>query len=80
MTRRHHAERMVRPNLVRHYFAIEDHLRTDARRYNFMAGEGQHKRSLSTDSRSLTWLVLQRARLKFRVENSLRRWKHRLAQ
>ena len=80
MTRRHHAERMVRPSLVRDYLAIEDHLRTDARLYDFMAGEGQHNQSLNTDLPSVTWLVLQRDRLKVRVENSLHRWKHRLAQ
>lgn len=69
-----------KPGLVSHYLAIEGHLRTGARLYDFMAGDGQHKQSLSTDTRSLTWLVLQRDRLKFRIENALRRWKRRLAQ
>ena len=69
-----------KPGLVSHYLAIEGHLRSGARLYDFMAGEGQHKQNLSTDSRSLTWLVLQRDRFKFRVENTLRQWKHRLGQ
>jgi len=68
----------LKPGLVTHAMAIEHNLRAGARVYDFMAGEGQHKASLGTDSVELFWLVLQRDRLRFRVEGGLRKVKQRL--
>lgn len=68
-----------KPGLVSHYLSIDHHLRTGARIYDFMAGDGQHKQNLSTDVRSLVWSVDQRPRLKFRLEDLLRQLKHRVA-
>lgn len=72
------ADNKRKPGLVSHYLTIEHHLRSGARVYDFLAGEGQHKQSLATNAHSLVWLVEQRDRLKFRMENSLRRLKERL--
>lgn len=68
-----------KPGLVSHHLAIEHHLRAGARVYDFLAGDGQHKQSLATNVHSLVWLVAQRKRLKFRIENALRQVKHTLA-
>ncbi len=69
-----------KPGLVTHYLAIERNLQQGARIYDFMAGHGQHKRSLSNASREMTWLVLQRNILKNRLEQGLRRFKQGLAE
>ena len=66
------ADPRLKPGLVSHYLAIEHNLAQGARIYDFMAGDGQHKRSLGTRAGELTWLVLQRPRVKFRLENALR--------
>lgn len=68
-----------KPGLVSHYLAIGHHLRSGAHIYDFMSGEGQYKDSLSTNTGSLVWAVSQREQLKFHLENSLGRWKRRLA-
>ena len=68
----------LKPGLVTHAMAIEHNLRAGARVYDFMAGEGQHKASLGTGSSELFWLVLQRDRLRFRVEDGLRKVKQRM--
>jgi CelD/BcsL family acetyltransferase involved in cellulose biosynthesis len=65
---------------VTHYLAIERNLDQGAAIYDFMAGYGQHKRSLSNATRDMTWLVLQRDLFKNRVEQKLRRIKLRLEQ
>lgn len=66
------ADPRLKPGLVSHYLAIEHNLEQGARIYDFMAGDGQHKRSLGTNAGGLTWLVLQRRLAKFRLENALR--------
>ena len=62
----------LKPGLVSHYLAIHYNLGLETRAYDFMAGEGQHKRSLGTHASNMTWLVLQRDLAKFRLENALR--------
>jgi CelD/BcsL family acetyltransferase involved in cellulose biosynthesis len=69
-----------KPGLVTHYLAIERNLDQGAAIYDFMAGYGQHKRSLSNATRDMTWLVLQRDLFKNRVEQKLRRIKLQLEQ
>ena len=67
-----------KPGLVTHYLAIEENLSHGAKIYDFMAGQGQHKRSLSNATQDMTWLVLQRNILKNRLEQQLRRIKRQL--
>ncbi len=69
-----------KPGLVSHGLAIEHHLKAGARLYDFMAGEGQHKRSLGSGTRELVWLVAQRPRMKYRLENALRAIKQRMTR
>lgn len=75
----YHNDNKRKPGLVSHHLAIEHHLRAGARFYDFLAGDGQHKQSLATNVHSLSWLVVQRKRLKFRIENALRQVKHTFA-
>lgn len=62
-----------RPGFVCHYQAIEFNLETGAQAYDLMAGDSRYKRNLGTHSGQMHWVVLQRDRLKFRVERYLKR-------
>jgi len=64
------------PGLLCIYLAIERYLSRGALTYDFLAGDSQYKRRLSTHSYQITWSVLQRNRLRFRVETALRAIKH----
>jgi CelD/BcsL family acetyltransferase involved in cellulose biosynthesis len=65
------------PGLVSHAMAVSFNALAGQRVYDFMAGDQQYKRSLCTDTGELHWLVLQRNRLKFNIEDLLRRGKRR---
>ena len=66
------------PGLVSHAMAVSFNAAAGHRVYDFMAGDQQYKRSLCTDTGELHWLVLQRTRLQFSLEDLLRRAKRRL--
>lgn len=69
-----------KPGLVSHYMAIRYNLSTSARIYDFMAGRAQHKTSLSTDAISMVWIVLQRDRFKYQLEDFLRSLKRKITR
>jgi len=60
------------PGLLLHAMAIEHNASLGHRRYDFLAGEGQHKQALSSSSEPLFWGEIQRNRLKLRLEAGLR--------
>ncbi len=62
----------LKPGLVTHAACIEAHLRGGRRSYDFLAGRGQYKDSLSLESREMVWLRLQRPRLKLSLERRAR--------
>ena len=64
-----------KPGFVCHYLAIKYHLERDARIYDFMAGDSQYKRSLSTHTDELSWLVLQKDRVLLGLERRLKKVK-----
>lgn len=66
------------PGLVCHHLAIEYNSMCGHRVYDLMAGDARYKRLLGTHAGEMEWLVWQRDRLKFRVEKTLRKIKHRL--
>lgn len=70
----------LKPGLVAHCRAIERNLSEGRKIYDFLGGESQYKRSLGNHATELTWLVLQRNRLKFRVEDLLRLGKRHLEE
>ncbi len=65
----------LKPGLVCHYEAIELNRRLQHEVYDFLAGDARYKRSLSNRSNKLTWLVVQRPRADFWLENKLKRLK-----
>jgi CelD/BcsL family acetyltransferase involved in cellulose biosynthesis len=56
-------DKRLKPGLVCHALAIEQALRAGHRVYDFMAGPGQHKESLSTDTDHLYWVTVERMTL-----------------
>lgn len=53
-------DRNARPGYVSHYLAILNALKGGKTIYDFMAGKGQHKRSLATDRKTLNWVQFRK--------------------
>jgi CelD/BcsL family acetyltransferase involved in cellulose biosynthesis len=72
------------PGSVGHALSIEHCAAKGYRVYDFMAGESQYKQRLARPLAELSWVVLRRDRLKFRLEDRLRaawhRWKPSMPQ
>jgi CelD/BcsL family acetyltransferase involved in cellulose biosynthesis len=62
-----------RPGVICHALAIEHYLSLGMETYDFLAGDQRYKKELSTASDELTWSTLQRPRLKFDMEQRLRK-------
>jgi len=62
----------LHPGYVCHYLAIQYNLERSAGIYDFLAGDARYKSSLARGDHPLVWVVLQRRRLKFWLEDSLR--------
>jgi len=69
-----------KPGLVSHYLAIMHYLNKDFDVYDFMAGESQYKRSLSSMSSPIYLSVFNKPKLRFAVESKLRRLKDKYMQ
>jgi len=59
--------------LLAHVAIMDQCLQDGLEFYDFMAGDSRYKRQLATDAETLYWIVLQRPRLKFAIEDRLRR-------
>ncbi|MBI3861320.1 MAG: GNAT family N-acetyltransferase [Planctomycetia bacterium] len=68
----------LKPGLVCHTLAIDFNREQGAHAYDFLAGDGQYKRSLGREAAAVQWFVLQRNRWRFRVEDLLRAARARL--
>jgi CelD/BcsL family acetyltransferase involved in cellulose biosynthesis len=62
-----------RPGLVAHAYAVEFNRAQGHLCYDFMAGDSEYKQSLGVGSTDMIWLVAQRTRLRFLLEDGLRR-------
>jgi CelD/BcsL family acetyltransferase involved in cellulose biosynthesis len=62
--------------LLAHVSIMDRCLQEGLQFYDFMAGDSRYKRQLSTDAETLYWIVLQRPRLRFAIEDRLRTWRH----
>lgn len=69
------AESILKPGLVGHALAIQMYLNRGMLCYDFMGGDARYKRSLGEPGQELTRLRLQRRRLYFGLESSLKRMK-----
>ena len=61
----------LKPGYVAHTLAIQHNLDKGMQIYDFMHGDARYKRTLANRSERLYWAVLQRKRMKFRLENLL---------
>ncbi len=61
-----------RPGLIAHAYAVEFNRAQGHSCYEFMAGDTRYKQDLGVGSNDMFWLVAQRTRLKFLVEDQLR--------
>lgn len=68
----------AKPGLLAHACAIEAALNGPYDCYDFMAGDGQHKRSMSTSTTPLLWFVLAKDEWALRAEDWLRNVKGRI--
>jgi CelD/BcsL family acetyltransferase involved in cellulose biosynthesis len=62
----------LKPGMTAHQLAIEHNLRSGERTYDLLMGDQRYKRSLATDEGTMSYLVIQRKRLRFRLENAVR--------
>ena len=61
--------------LLAHALIMDQCLLEGLQFYDFMAGDSRYKRQLANGSETLYWLVLQRPRVRFAVEDKLRQWR-----
>ena len=67
----------VRPGLVSFYLYIEHLLKTDARVFDFLAGDHRYKTSLGRPGPRMYWFRVQERRPQFLIEDALRWVKQR---
>ncbi|MFO1020267.1 MAG: GNAT family N-acetyltransferase [Planctomycetales bacterium] len=60
------------PGLISIYACMEEALRRGYDKFDFLAGDGEHKRRLSTHANQLIWGKYQRPRFKFSLIDNLR--------
>lgn len=65
-----------KPGLVSHYLAIKHYLSKGADVYDFMAGESQYKRSLSSMSSPIYLSIFNKPKFRFNLETALRSFKN----
>jgi CelD/BcsL family acetyltransferase involved in cellulose biosynthesis len=66
-----------KPGMICHVLAAQHNAARGASVYDFLGGDARYKASLSTTSSTLRWLVWQRLRWRFQLEDALRLIKHR---
>ena len=66
----------IKPGYVCHAAAIEHAAAAGHAIYDFLGGDGRYKQSLATDETQLAWVRVQRPRLRFAIEDRLRRAAH----
>lgn len=67
----------LKPGFVCHAAAIEHAATSGLALYDFLGGDARYKKSLSTDHTWLIWARVQRRRLRFLIEDRVRRWRDR---
>jgi CelD/BcsL family acetyltransferase involved in cellulose biosynthesis len=68
----------LKPGLVCHALAVAHDAAAGHRWYDFLGGGSRYKQSLSTDTRTLVWLRLQKPRLRFTLEDAARALRDRV--
>jgi hypothetical protein len=70
---------VVKPGMLCHAAAIAHSADAGHAVYDLLGGHGRYKTSLATGETQLVWLCVQRARLRFAIEDRVRGWKHTVA-
>jgi hypothetical protein len=65
------AENVYRPGLVSHYYAVLHNAGRGAKTYDFLAGEAEYKKSLSTDTTPMYWMRWIRRRPRYYFEKNV---------
>jgi CelD/BcsL family acetyltransferase involved in cellulose biosynthesis len=68
----------LKPGMVAHVLAVNYNVRARLETYEFLAGDQQYKRSLATDEKRMYWLVGQKRRAKYLIEDATNRLVRRL--
>lgn len=68
-------ENNIRPGLLCHYLAINYYANLNIDKYNFLAGDNDYKKSLSTNNAELKWLSLRRKDKHFDLDTSIKKLK-----
>jgi CelD/BcsL family acetyltransferase involved in cellulose biosynthesis len=76
---RYDADNRLKPGLVTHMLAIEDHLARDSQIYDFMGGDNRYKTSLGSVGPRIVSLVIERPALRLAAERPLRQLKQAVA-
>lgn len=69
-----------RPGIVTHTLSVCHNAQLGHQFYDFMAGDTQYKRSLSTHEETMVWITVHRNTLAFQLESALRLIKRRLVK
>ncbi|MDP2853988.1 MAG: GNAT family N-acetyltransferase [Smithellaceae bacterium] len=71
-------DKRLKPGLIAHVEAIRHNTGAGHKIYDFLGGGSRYKMSLATDHSRMIWIRLQKPLLKFKIENNLKMFKHRL--
>jgi CelD/BcsL family acetyltransferase involved in cellulose biosynthesis len=74
------SDNKVKPGLVAHALAITECAAAGLREYDFLAGDSQYKKSLSTARRPIIWQVFQRRGVKLATITFLKQIRARLTK
>jgi len=68
----------LKPGLMSHCRAVQYNLDAGMKTYDLLMGTQRFKQNLATHQGKMAWLVLQKPRVRFRLEEVARRWRQRL--
>lgn len=60
------------PGYVCHLFGVEHNVKSGHHKYDYMAGDSEYKKAMGEPDGELSWQVIQRERLGFRIEDRVR--------
>lgn len=67
-------DRALKPGFFTHLFAVEHCAKEGYAAYDFLGGDAQYKKSLSTDETKIVWARVQKRQLVFALEDRAREW------
>jgi Acetyltransferase (GNAT) domain len=60
------------PGYVCHLFGVEHNVKSGHHKYDYMAGDSEYKKAMGEPDGELSWQIIQRERLGFRIEDRVR--------